>query len=62
VLPILDHRRRSISTADPRHAETVARLSLAGAGLARLDELAETGQRLQRGLDLELARLTEDQR
>jgi hypothetical protein len=58
----LDDRRRPISTADPRHAETVARLSLARAGLARLDELAETRQRLQRGLDLELARLTEGQR
>jgi monovalent cation/hydrogen antiporter len=116
-------------TADPRHEETVARLRLAEAGLARLDELAEgdsapdevidrlranlearvgnararldqgpdagpgtltdkevrgdliaaenaeltrlfeagaisaaTRQRLQRGLDLELARLTEGQR
>jgi CPA1 family monovalent cation:H+ antiporter len=31
------------STADPRHEETVARLRLAEAGLARLDELAEGG-------------------
>jgi CPA1 family monovalent cation:H+ antiporter len=31
------------STADPRHEETVARLRLAEAGLARLDELAEDG-------------------
>ena len=29
--------------ADPRHEETVARLRLAEAGLARLDELAESG-------------------
>ena len=29
--------------ADPRHEETVARLRLAEAGLARLGELAETG-------------------
>jgi CPA1 family monovalent cation:H+ antiporter len=31
------------TVADPRHEETVARLHMAEAGLARLDELAENG-------------------
>src|SRR5262249_26340394 len=31
------------ATANPRHGETLARLHMAEAGLARLDELAESG-------------------
>jgi len=31
------------ATADPRHEETIARLHMAEAGLARLDELADSG-------------------
>ncbi|HUZ34739.1 MAG TPA: hypothetical protein VMV17_00255 [Streptosporangiaceae bacterium] len=49
----------------PRHEETLARLRLAEAALARLYEdgtiSAATRQRLQRGLDLEATRLSDEQ-
>jgi monovalent cation/hydrogen antiporter len=61
-----------ISSAGPHHEETVARLRLAEAGLARLDELAEDGEapdevidRLRAGLQARIgntrARLDQDQ-